>query len=366
MTAVASTPSEARRLTVLGVVYLLVIALLVWLSIASYRHLFADDLEVEVRAGNAGQQLNVGGDVRMNGTIVGRVSAVDAGPRGARITLQLDRAAAARIPVDVTARILPTTLFGQKYVELRSSSDPAAGHLREGSLVAEDRSKEAVELTTILDDLQPVLTAVRPDALALTLGALANGLDGRGASLHDLFEGGGAYLHALNARAPVFERDLQLFSRVSGQYAEVAPVIMRLLKRWTLISAALTGDRDAIARFTEAVGDASVAGRTLLVDSRQVLDESARLARPTTELLAEYSPELVCVLGGFLQVEKGSAAQVRDHSVQGYFTVGKQVPGYDAADRLRLGDVGAGPHCRGNPVAPIPYPAFWLDDGVTR
>lgn len=358
--------AEARRLQLLGLVYLLVLAGLVWLSIASYQHAFSDEITVSVHAREAGQQLNVGGDVRMNGAIVGRVSRVELRSGGADIDLRIGRADAERIPTDAVARILPTTLFGQKFVELRSASSPAGGHLVDGSVVAEDHSAEAVELTTVLDDLQPVLTAVRPDRLAATLGALATGLDGRGRQLRSLFADSSEYLTALNRDAPLLVRDLRLLERVAGGYADAAPDFLALLDHATTTAMTLQDRAGQLGEFLTGVGTAADAGTRLLAAVRADLITQARLSRPTLALLAEYSPEFGCVIGGFLKNQELSTAQVRGNRFQGYFTLGKQASGYTAADRLKLGDLGTGPHCRGLPVAPVPYPSFQLDDGVRR
>ncbi|WP_183407026.1 MCE family protein [Nocardioides marmorisolisilvae] len=354
----------ARRLEAVGLLYVLVIALLVWVSIASYQHVFTDHVTVVVKARQAGQQLNVGGDVRMNGAIVGRVSAVDGGPNGVRVSLQIDSGDARRIPRDVVARILPTTLFGQKFVELSSSSTTAAGHLVNGSVIAEDRSAEAVELTDVLDDLDPVLRAVHPEQLSAALGGLADGLSGHGQDLADLLNAGGRYLGELNEQTPTFERDLALLQRVSGQYAVDAPDFLALLRNATVTSRSLTARPDTVSAFIAAVTGAATSGTSLVKANADRLAESAQLARPISELLAEYSPELVCTIGGFLQVEAESAKQIRNGSFQGHFTIGAQARGYTPADALVLGDLGTGPACRGLPVAPIPYGAVNLNDGA--
>ena len=360
----AETPAEARRLRVIGVVYLLVVAGLVWLSIASYQHAFSDHVTVTVEARDAGQQLNVGGDVRMNGAIVGRVSDVSAHEDGATVELQIDDDAAERIPTDVVARILPTTLFGQKFVELRSTSDPAQRHLADGAVVAEDRSAETVELTRVIDELDRVIRSVRTDQLSATLGALAGGLDGRGERLGRLMTEAGGYLHALNQDTPLIEADLALLASVAGQYADAAPAFLATTRNATVTARALTEEADTWSAFLAAVSDASADGGTLLEATRRNLEESARLSRPTLELLAEYSPQIVCNIEGFLKVESQSADQIRDHSFQGHFTMGAQAGGYTEDDRLVLGDLGTGPSCRGLPKAPIPYPPVDLDDGV--
>jgi len=366
MTSGLSEPVSGRRgrfLELTGLLYLLVLALLVALSIASYRHVFTDHIIATVMARTAGQQLNPGGDVRMNGAIVGSVSKVHTVGRGARVDLMINAKDARRIPSDVQARILPTTLFGQKYVELRSSSASAANHLRDGSIIREDGSVQAVELTDVLDDLDPVIRAVHPEQLQAALSGLSTGLSGRGDDIHALMDDGGSYLGALNRRSSTFERDLRLLRDVSGEYADATPDFLNLLHNSSRISRTLTDDA-TLAEFLTAVIGAADSGHRLLKANGDRLAQATRLSRPTLELLAEYSPEFVCVIGGFLRVESGSAAQIQHHLFQGYFTVGKQARGYKPSDALVLGDVGTGPHCRGLPNAPIPYPGVDLDDGV--
>jgi len=361
----AATRAEAVRLRLLGLVYAAILVGLVWVSIAAYQHAFDDHVTVTVRVHDAGQQLNVGGDVRMNGAIVGRVSGVetDPGEPGALVSLQLDHDAAERIPDDTVVRILPTTLFGQKYVELRSSSTVSGGGLSDGDSLAEDRSAEAVELTDVLDDLDPVLTAVRPQALAATVTALADGLDGRGKEVHATMADGRRYLRALNGQGPLLVQDLELLDRVAGQYADRMPEILATARQFGITSRSL--ERSGVLKHLfGSVTHAADTGDVLLRANQRRIAESLSLARPTAELLATYSPEFSCLVQGFLDVESSSAAQIRDHSFQGYFTLGAQRDGYTTDERLRLGDLGTGPACRGLPGPPVPYPGVDLDDGV--
>jgi len=358
----AQSPARARRLEVTGLLYLVVIGFLIWVSIASYQHVFDDNVTVSVDARTAGQQLNVGGDVRMNGAIVGRISDVRATSSRARITLQINAEDAARIPRDVVARVLPTTLFGQKFVELKSTSSTAAGHLVDGSVIAEDTSVEAAELTDVIDNLDPVITAIRPDRLASALGGLSQGLTGRGEDLAQLIANSGEYLAALNAQTELFETDLGLLSDVSGQYADATGDFLGVARNATVTARSI--QLSDLPSFFSALGAASASGADLIAANQENLAEVARLSRPTFELLAEYAPELVCVIGGFLEVEARSAEQIRNNSFQGHFTIGAQARGYTPADALVLGDLGTGPACRGLPKAPIPYGPVDLNDGA--
>ena len=355
--------AEANRLRLVGVAWLLLLALLVWLSVATYNKAFDGHVTATIETPRTGMQLNVGGDVRMNGAIVGRVSDVEAAEEGALVEVQLDGDDAERIPDTATAEILPTTLFGQKYVELSSPADPGDGHVVDGTVLRTAPGGDDVELTRVLDRLEVVLSSVQPQRLGSMLQATAYGLDGQGAALGELIDGGGSYLFRLNQLAPAFVRDLVLLEAVTRQYAGRIPDLLAVLDATSTTTATMTsGTR--WQTFLREVTRAAEAGEELLSASRRQLRESAALSRPTLELLAEYSPQFPCTITGFLGVRDSSASQIKGASVEGYFTTGEQVDGYTSADELVLGDLGTGPACRGLPDAPIPYPPVELDDGV--
>ncbi len=82
------------------------------------------------------------------------------------------------IPANVTARILPKTLFGEKYVELEIPAEPSSSHIAAGDVITE--TVVPIEVETVFADAYPLLTAVQPAQLAYTLNALATALEGRG------------------------------------------------------------------------------------------------------------------------------------------------------------------------------------------
>ena len=85
---------------------------------------------------------------------------------GARIELALQPAAAKSIPDNVSARLLPKTLFGERYVELILPAQPQpAQAIRSGDVIPQDRSSSAIELEQVFDDLLPLLQAVHPAQL---------------------------------------------------------------------------------------------------------------------------------------------------------------------------------------------------------
>ncbi|HEX6443734.1 MAG TPA: MCE family protein, partial [Streptosporangiales bacterium] len=168
------------RYQLYGLGFVVVLALLVALTVGVYQKRFTPVVDVTVDAQTVGTQLNVGGDVKVRGVLVGEIRAITSDGRTARIHLALDPAQAKRIAASTTARFVPKTLFGERYVELERVAQPGERHLEPGDVVPEDRSAAAVAVNRVLDDLLPVLQTLDPAKVSATLTALAQALSGRG------------------------------------------------------------------------------------------------------------------------------------------------------------------------------------------
>ena len=147
--------------------------------------------------------------MKVRGVIVGQVKEADRG-EGAVLTLGHQARPDREIPDNVTARILPKTLFGEKYVELRSPR-----RRRKASLKTGDGSTQTdlpIEVERVLNDLYPLLRAVQPAELNYTLNALATALEGRGDAIGENIETLDAYLKRLNPQVPALIADLRLLA----------------------------------------------------------------------------------------------------------------------------------------------------------
>src|SRR5438270_1896267 len=115
-----------RRLQ--GVAFLAVVALLLGFTIAVYNKSlpWQSSDKVTLMADRIGNQLVVPADVKLDGILVGRVSGVHVEGDHAVMTLQIDKSKIKEIPADVQARILPKTLFGEKFVSLVIPGSAAA------------------------------------------------------------------------------------------------------------------------------------------------------------------------------------------------------------------------------------------------
>src|SRR3954454_21233507 len=134
--------------------------MLLALSIAVYQKTFDRVTMVTIRADRAGLQLAKFGDVRLNGALVGQVRGIGQDGKQAVITVALQPDEAKQIPANVSVQILPTTLFGQKFVALVRPDDPSSKPLADGDVIPASGVETNVELSRILANLFPLLRSV--------------------------------------------------------------------------------------------------------------------------------------------------------------------------------------------------------------
>ncbi len=283
-----------RRL--LGVTFIAVFATIIGLCVAIYNDAFQQFVPVTVQTDRVGNQLQELSDVKVRGLIVGQVADVQPVEGGAVVNLQLEPNHAASIPRNVSARLLPKTLFGERFVSLVIPPQPSPQPLQPGDVIPQDRSQVAIELERVLNGLLPLLTAVRPAQLASTLNALSDTLEGRGETLGDTLVLAQRYLSQLNTALPELQEDLTRLAQLTETYSEAAPDLVDALADLTVTSRTVAEQRlnlqTMYATLTTAADDTSA---FLRANRSNIIALSAE-SRPTLELLARYAPEFPCLL----------------------------------------------------------------------
>ncbi|MFC3501622.1 MCE family protein [Micromonospora krabiensis] len=351
------------RQRLLGIAFVVVLTAALTGSVLHYRKAFTPVAWVTLHADRAGLQLTEGADVKVRGVPVGEVRSVRSGGDGAVLRLALDPERTGRIPADVTARLLPKTLFGERYVELVPPAGGGAGPIRDGAVIDQDRSSTAVELERVLDEALPLLQSIRPDQLAATLGALAAALDGRGERLGANVERLGAYLRELNPAMPTIAEDVRRLATVLDSYDAVLPDLLALLRDVTVTARTVTDQRTQLAAFlADTTGTAETAEGFLDRHGDQLIRLGA-VSRPVLELLATYAPEYPCLMTGLValqpRVEEVFAGGRMHITLEvtrdgGAYEPGRDEPVYGAKN---------GPRCLGLPHPKVPAPEHPVDDG---
>ena len=350
-------PREHNRLLVAGVVFIAVSALLIALSIAVYNKVFHDFTMVTLKADRAGLQLERYGDVRYNGVLVGQVRTIEQTGDEAVIKLGLEPESAQGIPRDVGADILPTTLFGQKYVALVRPDDNGPVGIPDGMVIPAEKVNTSVELGQVLSRLFPLLRAVRPADLSATLGALATALNGRGEQMGQTIDKLEPYLSTINANLPTLQEDLRLLASVADTYNLSMPDLVATLGNLTVTSRTITRKRAEVANlFTDVTDLANVGTRVLETNEVNAIRATA-LSVPILRLLDKYSPQYNCLLRGIAAYKPVLLKTFEGGFVKQYIEFpAPQVRGYDRRDVPVYADK-RGPVCYGLPNnPPEPWP----------
>lgn len=361
------TRAEHRRLLVAGLAFMTAIAILIGLSIAVYNKSFDTVTTVTIKAGRAGQQLAKYGDVRVHGVLVGQVREISQDGKNASIKVALRPAQAKRIPENVRVQILPTTLFGQKYISFVVPSHASAKSLSNGDVIPASRVSTNVELQTILAHLFPLLRSIRPQDLNATLYAISTALQGRGEKIGEAIEKLDDYLTVTNQHLPALRADIALLARVSQAYAIAAPDLIRLLRNSITTAHTVTAERASIDTLMSEVTTVSATGTRLLSRNGDAIVKEMSLARPLVGLLARYAPEYPCLLEGADRYQGRLNEIFKNHRVNQTMDLNaKQNRVYTGADRPWYGDIGHGPWCLDLPNSPkkVPYPSEPLKNGT--
>ncbi|MGH3903521.1 MAG: MCE family protein [Pseudonocardiaceae bacterium] len=284
-----------RRLQ--GVGFLVVVISLIALSVATYSGAFRDGVPVTLQADTTGLQLGERSDVKVRGLIVGEVVDVSSSGDTATVHLLLQPEMVRRIPDNVSARLLPKTLFGEKYVALVLPEQPSARTLAEGDVIGQDRSRTARELESALDGLLPLLQTVRPDELAGTLGAVSAALEGRGQQLGDTLVAQQQLVSGLNTALPELQEDISRTADLADTYSQAAPDLAAALADLSTTSRTAAEQRQNLAVLFDSVTRASGDLRGFVETNRENLVALSADTRPTLESLARYAPEYPCLLG---------------------------------------------------------------------
>jgi phospholipid/cholesterol/gamma-HCH transport system substrate-binding protein len=128
----------------------------------------------------AGQQLELGADVRIRGVKVGRVSGIKLKDGHAVLTLQMEKGY--QVPRDAAAIVGIKTLLGEKFVALRFDPGGGGPYLADGGTIT--NTSVGTELSQVLADGTAVLEAVKPQDAAAIISTLARAVRDEGLTIH--------------------------------------------------------------------------------------------------------------------------------------------------------------------------------------
>ncbi|WP_328990867.1 MCE family protein [Kribbella sp. NBC_01245] len=306
---------------VLGTAFIGLVCFLVWLTYAFYGKVFTDTVNVRLETSHIGLQLNKHADVKLRGIIVGEVRNVSTNGQVATIDLALKPDSVSMISSDVSARILPKTLFGEKFVSLVPPSGARGRAIKAGDVISRDKTAVGIEIEKVLNDALPLLQAVDPADLNATLNALATALEGRGEQLGGTLTQLDGYLKKLNPNLPNLIKALNSLTKVAGVYEDATPDIVNFLRNITITGNTVVEKEKQLQLFFTDVQNVSTAANTLLKENEDRVIRLGQVSRPVLDLLERYSPEFPC----FLRVMTDTAPILNDTFRDGALNINLEV-----------------------------------------
>lgn len=289
-------PTNRLPDALLGVAYLAVAAALVVVALLAYNKTFVDRVDIKLETTSLGNALQKNSDVKLNGVPVGTVTKIETSDGGAVLTLGLNPSTAAKLPAGTTARLLPKTLFGERFVSLIPPAKPNGTMVAAGDTIRQDLSSESVELEQVFDELLPLLQSIQPDKLSASLGELASMLRGQGRDIGDSLEAWSAYLTKLNPKVPTMTDDLQKLASVARTYDEAAPDLLTALDTLTKTSATVVDVRTQLVDVYASVISSSNTTRGWVAKNQNTIEVLADESRAALEAAEPYARQFPCLL----------------------------------------------------------------------
>ncbi len=322
---------------VLGAAFLALLMLAVWLTYAIFTKSFTDYDEVTLRASKIGLQLPDRADVKIRGVIVGEVTAVKTSTDGAVLTLGLYPSRRQDVPADVTARIIPKTLFGEKYVALDAPVGDTDRPIQPGAVIRE--AKVSMEVERVLKDIYPLLRTVQPAELNYTLTAMATALEGRGEAIGNNLAVLDDYLKRTNPQIPSVVEDLRMLSKTSDVYRSVVPEVARLLRNSVTTGNTFIEKEQKIQALFADVAAFSSTSKDFLETNGDNIIRLGKLGAQQLPLYAKYAPEYPCLLDGIVKIGPRQAEAFRGYTLHiDLETLPKQPRGFGPQDDAVYGD----------------------------
>jgi phospholipid/cholesterol/gamma-HCH transport system substrate-binding protein len=328
-----------RLLGGLFVVAVLVASVLVG---AQFEGAFDRYVPVTVLADRAGLLMDRGADVKVLGVVVGQVRSVTTTGSGADLEIGLYPSMVDRVPTDVTANVLPLTIFGSKYVELVRPPGQHSPPIRAGAVISGGHVSVRIDETFqhLLDDLD----AIQPSQFNTALSAVANTLSGNGAKIGQLSTDLDRYLKGLNPSLPALHQDLDQAPAVLGTYTDVTPDLLRIGGNLGATSDLLVTHKAQLTAFLLSLTDFGHRGADFLSGIQDPLAGALSVLNPTTRLLAEYSTMFPCLFQG-LELNRDLLNRTADSGVHITVTPALGVEPYRYPRDLATIMPGTGPDC---------------------
>jgi virulence factor Mce-like protein len=310
MTGTLGRIYRATHLKIYGVLFIGILVLLFLLVVGAYRKSlpWQHSVEVTLITPRIGNQLNLGGDVKMRGAFVGTIKSIHDNGDQAVVTLSLNKGMVDddQIPQNVQARILPKTIFGEKFIDLIPPTSTSQHFVAISShdKIHVDQSAVAIETDKVFDDLLPLLQTLQPVKLNAALNAMATALEQRGNALGENFDITDRYFTGLNPNLATINHDISGLADLATSLGDAAPDLLRLAADSAEnLQNVVVAKQAELDQFFRGTRDFANTTRRVLSENENNFIALAANSRPILDVLATYSSEYPCLFRGLTDIQ---------------------------------------------------------------
>lgn len=255
----------------------------------------------------AGLNVRAGDEVRVRGLPVGRITSIEIDREDFSATYELAIDPDVAIAADTTARLVPKTLFGDKYVELQPA---VAGQpeLADGAHLDRTRTQAPTELQSVLDRLEPTLAELDPVALAATISSLATAFDDAAPDLRRLMDEVPGLADAIVGAQDELATLLATTPGVAGTLTEQAGTLVSAADHFAELAQLVETQRPELATFLAGTTDLSLQAASLLTAERATIDGVLGQGADVLGILSRYPGATTALLDGAPRFVNGLAA----------------------------------------------------------
>jgi phospholipid/cholesterol/gamma-HCH transport system substrate-binding protein len=256
-----------------------------------------------------------GAQVTYRGIPVGKVGKLDFKDNGVQATLDIENDAP-NIPSDVLAVVANKSAIGEQFVDLQPRSN-SAPYLRKGSSIALRDTRIPIDTTTLLVDVNNLVSSVNTDSLRTVVDELGLAFEGTGQDLSTILDTSSEFIQAADDNIDVTRALINDSASVLQTQIDKQGELSTFSKNLALLSDSLV---DADPDLRRLFDKGSVSAATL---NAVVKENSADLGNAIRDLVTANKPLSENVLG--LQ----AIFILYPYLVEGSFSVLDKVPGTD-------------------------------------
>lgn len=215
-------------------------------------------------------------EVTYRGVTVGRVEELRLTDGGVAVAMNLQ--GGTQVPASAAARVRNRSAVGEQYVDLRPQGR-GGPYLHEGSIIPRGRTELPVQVSTVLRDLDRLVSSVPQEELTTTVDELGAAFEGSGPELQRLIDSGNALIEEADANLAETERLINDGETVLQTQRETS---------------------SAIKSFSSDLASISEQLRESDTDLRATLDEGTGASTQLTGLFNDVQPTLPLLLSNLI------------------------------------------------------------------